>query len=217
MGGAGVHAHGLGPLHELHLGTVLDNADPERRGRIRVRLHATALEAWAAVAVQSAGRGYGVSCLPRAGEQVVLAFASPDLPIVLGAVWSGEGARPDAAAPVEDRYLVQTPRGLRVLLDDAGPTVRVETPAGHHLTLSDEGAGSVTVERGAERIELAPGGVTISTSATVTVRAAEVKLSAGMVTVEAALSRFTGVVQCDTLISSGVVSASYTPGAGNLW
>jgi hypothetical protein len=38
-----------------------------------------------------------------------------------------------------------------------------------------------------------------------------------MVTVDAALSLFSGVVQCDTLISNAVISTSYTPGIGNLW
>jgi hypothetical protein len=42
-------------------------------------------------------------------------------------------------------------------------------------------------------------------------------VSAAMVTVDAAMSKFSGVIQCDTLISSTVVSATYTPGAGNIW
>ena len=35
--------------------------------------------------------------------------------------------------------------------------------------------------------------------------------------VDAGMSKFSGVVQCDTLISNSVISASYTPGAGNIW
>jgi hypothetical protein len=31
------------------------------------------------------------------------------------------------------------------------------------------------------------------------------------------MSKFSGVVQCDTLIASSVVGSSYTPGAGNIW
>jgi len=42
-------------------------------------------------------------------------------------------------------------------------------------------------------------------------------VNAGVVTVSAAISRFSGVVQCDTLISNSVVSQSYIPGAGNIW
>ena len=38
-----------------------------------------------------------------------------------------------------------------------------------------------------------------------------------MVTVNSGLSKFSGVVQCDVLITNTVVSSTYTPGAGNIW
>jgi hypothetical protein len=31
------------------------------------------------------------------------------------------------------------------------------------------------------------------------------------------LSRFSGVVQADTVITNTVISSVYTPGAGNIW
>jgi hypothetical protein len=49
------------------------------------------------------------------------------------------------------------------------------------------------------------------------VNASQVNVSAGMVQVDAGMSRFSGVVQCETLITQSVVSAAYTPGAGNIW
>lgn len=212
-----MNGHRLGTLNDLHLGIVLDNADPESRGRIQVRLHATGLELWASVIVPSAGSGYGVSQLPRLNEQVVIAFISPDLPMVLGAVWSGGSSQPDDAAPVESRYLIQTPAGIKVLLDDQAPKVEIKTPAGHHLTITDEGGGTITIEKSSEKIEMSASGINITTSAKVTVQASQVDVTAGMVKVDAGMSKFSGVVQCDTLITNSVVSSSYTPGAGNLW
>ncbi|NTV10556.1 MAG: VgrG protein [Zoogloea sp.] len=212
-----MQGHSLGPLQELHLGTVLDNADPDSRGRLRLRLHSTGMELWAAVMVPSAGSGYGVSLLPRIGEQVVVGFVGPDLPLVLGAVWSGAASQPGEAAPVDDRYYLRTPGGIEVLMDDTAPSVRITTPAGHHLTIDDSGGGSVTIEKGAEKIEMSSSGISITSSAQVKVEASQVSVSAGMVKVDAGMSKFSGVVQCDTLISNSVVSASYTPGAGNIW
>lgn len=212
-----MNGHSLGNLNELHLGTVLDNADPETRGRIKVKLHSTQLEVWAAVIVPSAGNGYGISHLPRQNEQVVLAFINPNLPMVLGAVWSGGGNQPGDAAPVEERYFMQTPAGIKVLLDDQAPKVEIKTPAGYHLTITDEGSGTVTIEKGSEKIEMKSDGITVTSAAKVKVEAPQVEVSAGMVKVDAGLSKFSGVVQCDTLISNAVVSSSYTPGAGNIW
>jgi len=57
----------------------------------------------------------------------------------------------------------------------------------------------------------------VNASAKVTINGSLVEISAGMVTVNAGMSRFSGVVQADTVISNSVVSASYTPGAGNIW
>jgi hypothetical protein len=45
----------------------------------------------------------------------------------------------------------------------------------------------------------------------------DVNVNSGVVTVNAGMSKFSGVVQCDTLITNSVVSNSYTPGAGNIW
>ncbi len=209
--------HSLGALHDLHLAQVVDNDDPETRGRIRVRLHSTGLELWAPVLAQSAGQGYGLACLPRKDEQVVLAFIRPELPVVLGALWSGTGSAPEDAAPAQERYLLQTPAGVKVLLDDQTPRAHIETPAGYRLTIDDQGGGTVTLEKGGERIEMTASGITITSSAQVKVEASQVSVSASMVQVDAPSSKFSGVVQCDCLIANSVVGTTYTPGAGNLW
>ena len=208
--------HSMGSLHELHLGQVLDNADPESRGRIQVRLHATGLELWASVMVPSAGNGYGISWLPRQEEQVVVAFLSPDQPLVIGSVWSGSSSAPSDASPVEQRYFIQTPQGIKFLMDDNAPKVRIETPAQYHITI-DDGAQTVVVEKGGEKIEMSSSGITLTTSSNIKLNASQVEVNASMVTVNSGMSKFSGVVQCDTLISNSVVSSSYTPGAGNIW
>jgi hypothetical protein len=38
-----------------------------------------------------------------------------------------------------------------------------------------------------------------------------------MMTVDAGMSKFSGVVKSDVVITNSVVSTSYTPGAGNIW
>jgi hypothetical protein len=56
----------------------------------------------------------------------------------------------------------------------------------------------------------------VRSAAAVTVQASVVDITAGMLTVNAGMARFSGVVQADTVIANSVVSASYSPGAGNL-
>src|SRR6185295_11882923 len=93
----------------------------------------------------------------------------------------------------------------------------LETPGWQKMTMKD-GPGAVEiVDSNGNSIKLETSGITITAAAKVTINASQVAVSAGMVTVDAGMSKFSGVVQCDTLISNCVVSASYTPGAGNIW
>ncbi len=108
---------------------------------------------------------------------------------------------------------------MKVTLDDTDGQEQFvcETPGGQKVTLKD-GPGTVTIEdSNGNSIKLETAGITVTASAKVTVNASAVEVSAGMVTVNAGMSKFSGVVQCDTLISNAVVSTSYTPGAGNIW
>jgi uncharacterized protein involved in type VI secretion and phage assembly len=207
-------AHAAG----LCLGTVTDTADPESRGRVRVRLASLAVELWASVSTLSAGAGYGVQLLPKRDALVVIAFVSPELPIVLGALWTGAAQPETEQAPVEDRFSVVTPAGTRITCDDAGqPTVTIETPAGNVFTLSDQRGGEAKVDVQGTSITVTSSKVTVQSSGNTEVNAAEVKVSAAQVSVDAGLSKFTGVVKCDVLQATTVVASTYTQGAGNLW
>ena len=213
-----VNPHALGMLHSLHLAQVMDNADPDHRGRIKVLLHANQLEIWASVLVPSAGNGYGVVCVPRVGEMVVVAFITPEQPMVMGSVWSGQSSTPSEADTVEDHYLLKTPSGtLLDMNDQGGPSVTLTTPMGYSITITDGNGGEIEINRDAQNIKLTSTEVTINSSATVSVNAMRVAISASTVNVDAAMSRFSGVVQADTVIANAVVGTSYTPGAGNIW
>lgn len=209
--------HGLDAPSGLALGTVTDTADPARRGRVQVAIGGYGVSLWAPVIVASAGVGYGVAALPRLGEIVMLAFLSPDQPFVLGAVWSGASAAPNEADPVQDRYVVRTPAGTVLLFDDKGPSLVVTTPAGNTLTLTDAAGGAFHAVVGPTSVEATASAVTVQTTGTVTVQASGVTVSAPQVTVNAAMSRFSGAIQCDAIIANTVMGTSYTPGAGNLW
>jgi hypothetical protein len=81
-----------------------------------------------------------------------------------------------------------------------------------------DGPGSVEItDSSGNSVKLEPTGVTVNTSAKVTINASAVEINFSIFSVNAAMSNFSGAVQCDTLVSNSVVSASYTPGAGNVW
>ncbi len=210
--------HSLGQLQSLQLAQVVDNVDPDSRGRIKVRLQATPMELWASVVAPSAGQGYGVSFIPRLDEMVVIAFVTPELPLVLGSVWAGQSSVPEDADPQEDHYVVRTPAGTVVEFDDSdGPKVEMRTQSGYRININESSGGEITIERGAQSIKLTPAEINIDSSGPVNINSSTVNVSAAMVKVDAAMSKFSGVVQADTVIATSVVGTTYTPGAGNIW
>jgi uncharacterized protein involved in type VI secretion and phage assembly len=212
-----MNAHTLGHLHTMQLALVTENVDPENRGRIKVRLQSSPMEMWASVIAPSAGQGYGASFIPRIDEIVVVAFISQDIPLVLGSIWSGSESRPEDADPQEEHYVIRTPGETVLDFDDSEPKVELRTRSGYHITITEGGGGEVKIERGSQSVTMTASEITVDSSGPVNINAATVNVSASMVQVDAAMSRFSGVIQCDTIIATSVVGTSYTPGAGNIW
>jgi uncharacterized protein involved in type VI secretion and phage assembly len=150
----------------------------------------------------------------------VLKHGEARLPYAIGALWNARSRPPASAQDASSLKLVRSRNGvsLRIRDDASNNSLVLETPGGQRITLQD-GAASVRIEdANGNTVTMTASGVTVQASAAVTVRAGSaVEVNASMVTVNAGMSRFSGVVQCDTLVSNSVVSASYTPGAGNVW
>jgi uncharacterized protein involved in type VI secretion and phage assembly len=140
---------------------------------------------------------------------------------VIGALWNGRDSPPESMDGSGNNYkkVLRSRNGVKVTLDDQDGQEKLilETPGGQKMTMKD-GPGSVEiVDSNGNSVKLETSGITITAAAKVTINASQVAVSAGIVTVDAGMSKFSGVVQCDTMISNSVISASYTPGAGNIW
>ncbi len=85
------------------------------------------------------------------------------------------------------------------------------------MLLDETAGGKIEIEAAGSRIVIDTTGITIDSPGRIQANASQVDVSAGMVNVNAAMSKFSGIVQCDTLISNTVISSAYTPGAGNVW
>lgn len=213
-----MNSHAMGLMHSLGLARVVDNVDPDSRGRIKILLLATQMEVWGSVVVPSAGQNYGISFLPKVDEIVAVAFITPEQPLVLGSIWSGQNSAPEDADPQEDHYVIRTPSGTVMEFDDEdGPKMEIRTPQGFSITVTDGNGGEVAITRGGQSVTLTSSEISVVSSAKVSIQASSVEVSASMVKVDAGMSRFSGVVQADTVIANAIVGTTYTPGAGNIW
>jgi uncharacterized protein involved in type VI secretion and phage assembly len=207
-------------LQGVYTASVLDNRDREDLARVFVRLPGVAdAGIWARVATMMAGRNRGTMFVPDVGDEVLVAFEGGDMrhPYVIGALWNGKDKPPMSSADAATTRMIRSRSGVTFRIDDKTTGLVIETPGGQRITL-DDSPGSVRIEdANGNSVTLATSGITINASAKVTVNASTVDVSAGMITVNAGMSKFSGVVQCDTIIANSVVGSSYTPGAGNIW
>ncbi len=219
-------------LFGVYPAVVTDVRDPDNQGRVEIKLPWVGEEdgdqarAWARLATFMAGKDRGSWFIPEVDDEVLVSFVAgdPRWPVVVGALWNGKDSPPETmdGAGKNDVRSLTSRSGHKITLDDSSGAekVQIKTQGGHKLTLDDGSGGTIKVEHsGGATIEIdASGTVKITALNQVTVDAPSgMKVTAAQVTVDAALSKFSGVVQADTVITNNVVSATYTPGAGNVW
>lgn len=144
-------------------GTVVERDDPERLGRLRVRVHgqlADVVTGWAFPVSPYAGAGHGFFFLPQVDDLVWVEFAEGDLeqPLWTGAGWAKPGGSSEVPAEAlegyPDRGVLRTPSGNVILLDDTSGSERivVRGKAGCDITI-DPGTGTITIQAGAVVIQ----------------------------------------------------------------
>lgn len=126
-------------------GTVTNVDDPDKLGRVRVSFPSLGeIETdWLGVMSAGAGSGKGFVILPDIGDDVLVLCVGGDLAhgIVLGGLF---GTKNPGDYGVEGtsirRYLLGTPGGQKIRLDDTGQSIRIENKGGSFLELSPEKA-----------------------------------------------------------------------------
>ena len=175
------------PVYGVHLARVTANDDPEQLGRVRL----------VALGVTGKEEFWARVATLSAGPNRGTWFIPEVDDEVLVAFEAGDLRRPivigslwnDVARPPET--------------DPARKVVRERG-----IEVEDTNGNGIVLE---------PGGIRIRASANVKVQTSTLELSAGVTYVNAGLTRFSGVVQTETLIATSVIAQSYTPGAGNIW
>jgi uncharacterized protein involved in type VI secretion and phage assembly len=218
-----------GRFYGAYPALVRDLRDPDGEGKVKVSLpwspdsSGSSYEVWARVATFMAGNDQGSWFIPDTNVEVLVIFmgGDPRRPCVIGALWNGKDSPPQTmdGAGKNNVKKIRSRNGVAITFDDSEghESLTLETPGGNKITLQD-GPGSIEIQdSNGNSINLQSSGITVTASAKVTISASQAEVTAGMVSVNAGMSNFSGVVQSDTVITNSTVSASYTPGAGNIW
>ncbi len=208
---------------------VSDIRDPESQGRVKVTLPwspdngSERYEVWARLATLMGGKQRGSWLIPDVGDEVLVVFEAGDArrPYVIGGLWNGGDPPPETMDGAGNNFkkVLKSRNGVTVTLDDQNGQEQfiAETPGGQKLTLKD-GPGSIEIaDSNGNSIKMEASGITLTTSAVITLNASSLSVSAAAVSVNAGSSNFSGTVTAATVITPSVVAATYTPGAGNIW
>ena len=204
----------------LYPAIVTDLMDPDSLGRIEVGFpwlgaDGDQVRAWATLLSPYADQDQGFQVLPEVDTQVVVGFEAGSLrrPYIVGAAWNGRESLPVSPERANNKRVIKTRSGSLLEFDDTGGAVKVtlSTKSGHKLVLKDSPQEvSLEHQNGCKITMNAGGQVKINANSTV-------DLTASAMNIHAPMAVFDGIIKCTTLISTAVVSSSYTPGAGNIW
>jgi len=129
-------------------GVVVDNADPSKLGRIRVRCDEVAGSTpltWALPCFPVAGNGVGIVSIPPVGAQVLVEFmgARIDAPVWVGGFYGLEDKVPphvqkDASDPTQMVFLSDGV-GIVITGGESGGSIKLICGDGPSITLSSAG------------------------------------------------------------------------------
>jgi hypothetical protein len=141
-------------FHGKYRGTVVNNLDPEQRGRIQAMVPAVSnvmLSNWAMPCVPMAGKEQGIFMVPQVGAGVWIEYegGDPDKPIWVGGYWGSVAEVPKLALapppiPPGQNIVIQSTLQNMVIISDAAPTpvtggIMLKSTTGAMIVVNDTG------------------------------------------------------------------------------
>ena len=191
---AGGEESGSQRIDGVAVGIVTNTRDPDDLGRVRLKfpwLSDSHESWWARVAVLDAGGdSRGTLFIPEVGDEVLVAFELGDVrrPFVIGRLWNGRQKPPvdglvDTTNGEVKRREIRSRLGHKLAFHDAPDKSGIEivTADGKRAVFFDEINGSVVLNAGSNKIEVADAGnVTLQNSGDIDIETqGNVKIKAG--------------------------------------
>jgi uncharacterized protein involved in type VI secretion and phage assembly len=134
-------------------GTVTDDQDPRKQGRLRVKVPeilGDTESGWAMPCAPYAGEETGTYAIPPVGAGVWVEFEAGDVsrPIWVGCWWKSNKAPKDegGAAATPDLKIVRSEKGLLLALHDDSEIIALSDSSGANILKIEVQQGNVTVK-----------------------------------------------------------------------
>ncbi|MCW3464569.1 type VI secretion system tip protein VgrG [Chitinophaga nivalis] len=171
-------AAGLLPaVSGLQIGIVvqLEN-DPDGEDRILVKMPLVDNRekgTWARVASLDAGKERGYFFRPELNDEVIVGFVNgdPRFAVVLGMLHSSAKPAPVQAKDTNHIKGLVTRSKMKTMFDDENKVMRMETPAGNSIELSEKDKAITITDQHNNMIKMEAGGITIKSAKDITMEA----------------------------------------------
>lgn len=171
-------SHGLLPaVNGLQIGLVTAlEGDPEGEDRIQVRIPMIDPQeegVWARVATLDAGENRGTVFRPEIGDEVILGFLDDDPrnSIILGSLHSSAKPTPIPASDDNHEKGIVTRSEMKILFNDEKNTIKIETPKGNTILLSEEDGGVTIEDENGNIIQTSSDGLILESTKDITLKA----------------------------------------------
>jgi phage baseplate assembly protein gpV len=141
------------PITDIQSAEVLDNNDPDKMGRIKVKFPWIDSDEtiWVRFLSLHAGKDRGWYCLPEIGDEVLIAYenGNPDLPIALGALYNKVDLPPSSAVNADNNIKMFVTKGGNQICfkDDSGSEqIKISTKDGKNVIVMDMSGPKISIE-----------------------------------------------------------------------
>ncbi|MCF6404975.1 type VI secretion system tip protein VgrG [Chitinophaga filiformis] len=157
----------LPAVHGLQIGVVVQlESDPDGEDRILVKMPLTDNNdkgTWARVASLDAGKERGYFFRPEIGDEVIVGFVNgdPRFAVVLGMLHSSNKPAPVQAQDANHIKGLVTRSKMKTMYDDENKVMKMETPAGNFIELSEKDKAITIQDQHGNMIKMEQAGITI--------------------------------------------------------
>lgn len=148
-------------VYGVVVGIVTNNQDPEKLGRVKLKLPVRLGENetdWARVATPMSGKGIGVFFLPEVGDEVLVMFNEGSIrePFVIGSLWNSEETPPETNEDGKNsvRLIKSKDEHSITITDGDEGAIEIMTKNGNVIKIDDSGNGKIEIadKSGADKI-----------------------------------------------------------------
>ncbi|MCW3788868.1 type VI secretion system Vgr family protein [Plebeiibacterium sediminum] len=145
---------------------VMENADPETLGRIRVQFpwQTSAYSPWIRIAQPHGGANKGFHFIPELGEEVMVGFEgnNVEMPFVIGSLYNGTLKVDEFTTENNDAKVIRTRSGHTIELNDKNGEEKINIYDNEGSVITFDTANKSLIINSAENIDIAAKNINIS-------------------------------------------------------